>query len=85
MNGRKNYTSKNVPLRSAGFTFTEVNVGIDDCPKGYRDVIENPEDHSDDDYEAVSRLMEEWKTNGNFVFYWNNDYTLDHDGHVVAS
>ncbi|MEO7719700.1 MAG: hypothetical protein ABIY70_26135 [Capsulimonas sp.] len=67
------------------FFLKDIWVGIQDLPDHYLEVLRNPENF---DAEELAELQEDIRIRqeqGDFVFYWCEDYYLDRSGEVTSS
>jgi hypothetical protein len=55
--------------------------GIEDIPQGLREMLENPEEIEDEeDRRLCLEVIEGWIQDGNFVFWWCENYHMNRDG-----
>lgn len=67
------------------FFLTDRWIGIRDLPDHYQNVLDRPEDYSDDRRRDLLEDIRQWKKQGDFVLYWDEEYYLNRRGEVDSS
>jgi hypothetical protein len=65
------------------FAFPEFDLGIENLPRHMQHFRSNPDESSEEDKRELPKMIEEWIAEGNFVFWWGNDYYLDKEGEII--
>lgn len=60
-------------------------IGIEDLPKHYKELLDHSEGLEEERRLELLEDVRQWKSRGDFVLYWDEDYYLDKDGEVVSS
>jgi hypothetical protein len=60
-------------------------IGIEDLPDHYQDVIDYPENYDEERLQELREDIRSWRENGDFVFFWCEDYYIDRDGDIASS
>jgi hypothetical protein len=60
-------------------------IGIEDYPDHWFDILEHPDESSEDERNIVNEGIVRWEQEGMFVLWWGNDYWFDKTGECVAS
>lgn len=72
------------PITVKRFSNAETGIGIGDYPDHFAEVLSDP-NASDDEKDNVLQSLPEWEADGQFVFWWGNDYWLNANGDVTSS
>jgi hypothetical protein len=67
------------------FFIDELEVGIEDIPRYYRDVLLHPGEFEAQEVDDVKVAVERWLTEGSFVFLCGTEYWIDKAGEVEAT
>lgn len=72
------------PIEVKKFWSTEHEIGIEDYPVHFHEVLSDP--NADEERKTYIRsAIEQWDNAGQFVLQWGNDYWLDRNGCVVST
>jgi hypothetical protein len=58
-------------------------IGLKQLPLDLEDYLDHPDGYSEEDARIFRKDIEDWKSAGNCVLYWGNDYLLGRDGHTL--
>jgi hypothetical protein len=64
------------------FRIPELLIGIEDLPRHFQRFLNDPTEFSSEEQSNYPDIIREWQMNGNFVFWWGEDYYVDRDGNV---
>jgi hypothetical protein len=71
------------PIQVKPFFIEDWQVWIKTFPEDLEDFLTHPDRFSEQDTEILRADIEEWKTAGNCVLKWGNDYHLGQDGRTL--
>ena len=73
-------------IRVQEFFIEDREVGIEELPWHYQELLDDPDSEPDPDERAeMQREIAEWVETECFVLHWGNDLWLDGTGHVTSS
>lgn len=67
------------------FYLSERYIGISDLPEHYQEVLDHPEDFSEERLRELQGDVQAWRENGEFVLYWDEDYYLNREGKLEST
>jgi hypothetical protein len=67
------------------FFLSDLWIGIKDLPDHYQEVLDNPEKFDEQRRQVLEEDIHNWYDDGNFVFYWDEEYYLDEEGELESS
>jgi hypothetical protein len=70
------------PISVKPYWLPEYWTGIEDIPQGLREILEDPEE-DEEDQRLELEALDDWIREGNFVFWWCENYHLDRDGEGI--
>lgn len=68
------------PITISPFFLDDLEIGIQCYAPDLQDFIDNPSDYPEDDHAEFKRDIEQWDSEGNYVFCWSEAYYLDRYG-----
>jgi hypothetical protein len=68
------------PITVKSFFLKDYRIGIQKLPVDCQAFMDNPSSYSQEDQEEFRRDIERWMKEGNFVFWWSENYHLNRDG-----
>jgi len=71
------------PIQVNLFFVESWNIGLKQFPLDLEDFLDHPDGFSDEDAQLFRKDVEDWKSAGNCVLSWGNDYLLGGDGHTI--
>jgi hypothetical protein len=71
---------KDAPVSVKKFFLDEYKIGVHELPVDLQDYLDNPLGYTPEDREEFLKDIERWRSEGNFVFWWNANYHLDKCG-----
>lgn len=67
------------------FYLPERFIGITDLPEHYQEVLDHPENFTEERLQMLRRDIEAWRTNGQFVLDWDEDYYMSEEGDLDST
>jgi hypothetical protein len=80
---RQLLTTQHGPITVNPFVVEKWNIALKQFPLDLEDYLEHPDRCSAEDAQLFRKDIEDWKSAGNCVLYWGNDYLLGRDGHTL--
>jgi hypothetical protein len=71
---------KKQAIKVKPFFLKEYSIGIEEYPLDLADFLADPTKYSAEDQLEFLRDIEQWKREGNFIFFWSESYHLDRNG-----
>jgi hypothetical protein len=71
------------PVVVQRFAVPELSLGIENLPRHFQDFQKDPIDFSEEEQREFPRIINEWTSEGNFVFWWGSDYYLNKNGEII--
>jgi hypothetical protein len=60
-------------------------IGIKDLPDHYQEVLDRPQDPNDERDKQLREDIRRWMENGDYVFYWDEEYYISKEGDIESS
>lgn len=67
------------------FFISDQWIGITDLPEHYQDFLNHPENATEEEHFHYPAEIEGWRSSGEFVLWFNEDYFLNEDGELDSS
>ena len=80
---RFNLIDETVSLKR--FWLEEIETGIEDLTETMKEFLSEPDAFDDEETIEYKEILEEWKNEGQYVFWWGQDFYVNKDGFVETS
>ncbi len=67
------------------FSLPERWIGIRDLPEHYQEVLDHPENFSEERLQELQGDIEAWRGSGEFVLDWDEDYYMSEEGELDST
>lgn len=67
------------------FCLPERFIGITDLPEHYQEVLDHPENFTEERLQMLRGDIEAWRANGQFVLNWDEDYYMSEEGDLDST
>jgi hypothetical protein len=72
------------PVRVFEFEVPELDVGLYQLPKEFREFLDNTWDYDDSERGKIAVQINDWRESGHYVFHWDGEeYHCDEEGKVL--
>jgi hypothetical protein len=78
----ENTIAKEGPIQVDEFFHPSRFIGVEELPGWAQDFLGNPAAQSASERAHLEKLICRWREDGDFVFWWNEDYLCNRDGTV---
>lgn len=79
------YGLKTVPISVKRFWIQNIDAGIEDASDTIKEAIQFPERFNTEELFDSAESLEVWKSDGQYVIWWEQNYYMSREGAVVAS
>lgn len=73
------------PIETEEFHHPTRFIGVEPFPDWYQQMLENPSAYSPQQRAQLESSIDRWRKDGDFVFWWNENYLCNADGTVHSS